>query len=248
MSEKLELPDVTLVLVDTACHALSRMSLESSMEKVDFGDIVVFSDRQNTAPLGAMHVPVEAHSIDDAMRLLWYHVPRYVVTSHVLVQQWDSWVVDPTAWDDKFLEYDYVGAAWGWHHGQYEVGNGGFSLRSAKLMRHIADDQRSFVLFADKVQSEDDRICRTFRPELEVAGFRFAPVAVADQFSFERRRTACPKFGYHGMFNWPHVLNDVEIEIRMRCAPPYVKDSLHCRQMVELLPKMGRPVPRELRS
>ena len=42
---KLRLPDVTLVAVDTASHDLTRMALEECTTRVDFGDVLVFSDK-----------------------------------------------------------------------------------------------------------------------------------------------------------------------------------------------------------
>ena len=35
-------------------------------------------------------------------------------TPHVLLIQWDGFVVNPSAWSDEFLDFDYVGARWGW--------------------------------------------------------------------------------------------------------------------------------------
>jgi hypothetical protein len=36
----------------------------------------------------------------------------HVATSHVLVIQWDGYVVNADLWDDDFLRYDYIGAPW----------------------------------------------------------------------------------------------------------------------------------------
>jgi hypothetical protein len=60
-------------------------------------------------------------------------------STHLLLMQWDSYIFKPI--DEKFFEYDYVGAPWReaiindrgcWCDGKYDgtrVGNGGFSLR-----------------------------------------------------------------------------------------------------------------------
>jgi len=58
---------------------------------------------------------------------------RHFRTSHLLVIQWDGYVINGKAWQEAFLEYDYIGAPWGFHTDQHRVGNGGFSLRSRRL-------------------------------------------------------------------------------------------------------------------
>ena len=101
---------------------------------------------------------------------LWYHAPEHVETSHALTIQWDSGIVSPAQWSDEFLGCDYVGAPWGWHGDAHEVGNGGFSLRSRRLMQYVAEHRETFPLG----HPEDDVLCRRYRPELERAGFRWA--------------------------------------------------------------------------
>jgi len=58
-------------------------------------------------------------------------------------------------------------------------------------------------------------------------------VELAHRFSFERT-VACPIkdiFGFHGMFNWPHVLTPEQIEERVAKAPDYVLRHVHYDQM-----------------
>lgn len=64
-----------------------------------------------------------------------------VTTSHVLVAQWDGWVSGPAAWNPALLEWDYIGAPWpslDAAAGKVEVGAGGFSLRSRRLLDALA--------------------------------------------------------------------------------------------------------------
>jgi hypothetical protein len=42
---KLQLLDVTLLIIDTQCHKLARLAVEDSMREVDFGDVIIFSDQ-----------------------------------------------------------------------------------------------------------------------------------------------------------------------------------------------------------
>ena len=99
----------------------------------------------------------------------------HVDTAHVLLVQWDGYVVNPAAWRAEFLDYDYIGATWFWHDDSMRVGNGGFSLRSRKLLSALQDPR--IVL----TEAEDVTICRAFRPLLERDhDIRFASEALTD--------------------------------------------------------------------
>ncbi len=58
----------------------------------------------------------------------------HVETSHALCIQWDGYVLRGQAWDPAFLTYDYIGAPWPHFSDGHNVGNGGFSLRSRRLL------------------------------------------------------------------------------------------------------------------
>lgn len=62
---------------------------------------------------------------------------EYIDTDYCLIYQPDGAIHNPHLWDNKFLEYDYIGAPWGrnapvpkYCRGMCGIGNGGFSLRS----------------------------------------------------------------------------------------------------------------------
>lgn len=109
--------------------------------------------------------------------------------------QWDGFVRDGTAWSDEFLDYDYIGAPWPQYHDHMNVGNGGFSLRSRKLLAATAN-------IDPNGDPEDFVICRTHRVRLENQyGLRFADMDVATRFSYERGESTGLQFGFHGVFN-----------------------------------------------
>ena len=236
---KLRLPDVTLVAVDTASHDLTRMALEECTAKVDFGDVLVFSDK-HILPGSQWHF-VEPLTLEGATRAYWYLVPQAVRTSHFLIIHHDSWVTNPKSWDDAFLIYDYVGAPW-WYADAYNVGNGGFSLRSVSLMQRVARDPQDFPFS----MPEDDALCRRHRTVLEAEGYRWAPNHVAMCFSRERvvpfdaDGYPIKTFGFHGMFLWPDVLTDEQIGARLAVAPDHVLNHIHFQQMSDLLKTRGR--------
>lgn len=204
---KLQLRDVTLIAVDSVSHQLGALAVKECTDRVKFGAVHIHTD--NPEPfqdygIDATFVSVPPFlDLDEVMTYYWYRLPPYIETSHALIVQWDSGIVCPAQWNEEFLEYDYIGAPWGWHGDAHEVGNGGFSLRSRRLMRYVAEHPRDFPLG----HPEDDVLCRRYRPTLERDGFRWASHDLALQFSFERTGFSGMErhFGYHGIFNWPRV-------------------------------------------
>ena len=113
---------------------------------------------------------------------------------------------NPAAWDPAFLDCDYIGAAWHWHDDGMRVGNGGFSLRSRRLLDALQDPRIGLG------GAEDETICRTFRPLLEREyGIRFADEPLADRFSFEAAYPVGKPFGFHGLFNFCRVVPPAEL-------------------------------------
>jgi hypothetical protein len=233
---KLHLPNVTLVAVDTICHDLIGLAILNCLSVAQFGAIHIHTDD----PVPFAHLSLDDainriapfSSLDAVMAYLWYGVPSRIETSHALIIQWDSGIVSPTQWSDEFLSYDYIGAPWGWHRDAYEVGNGGFSLRSRRLMQYVSDHPEKFPLG----HPEDDFLCRRYRPELEHAGFRWAPIDVALRFSFERTGFSGPDrhFGYHGIFNWPRVFSLSALQERtlLALANDYLKKPQHLGELL----------------
>ena len=146
---------------------------------------------------------------------------RHVETEHVLLIQWDGYVVNPEAWRDDFLDHDYIGARWGFHEDAHCVGNGGFSLRSRRLLEALQDPA------IDRFEPEDEMICRHYRPMLESRyGMRFAPPEVADRFSFETTYPQGRPLGFHGLFNMWLFLDDAEVADFVAAMPRSVLGSI----------------------
>lgn len=202
------LPELTLACIDTANHALALRALALSMRDLAFGQTLFLTDR---IPLGvAVPGGVEVRKIaplasrDDYSRFVLKSLVDYVGTAHVLVIQWDGYVVNAQAWDDTFLGVDYLGAKWYWHDDAMRVGNGGFSLRSKKLLDALQDSR---IDLAGPGDAEDVAICRTNRPLLERDyGIRFGSEALADRFAFEAAYPIGMPFGFHGLYNFCRVV------------------------------------------
>ncbi len=206
----LRLPDVTLVLIETREHDLALMALEDCERHARFGDVVVFTDRPSQfmrADRRVINVPDWPNKVGWS-RCFWTDVALNVHTSHSLGIQWDSWIVDPSMWRDEYLRYDYIGAPW-WYQNGLNVGNGGFSLRSTKLLRYVHKHRAQFPVVNDL---DDDLFCRKYRTALQDAGFEWAPEALAYDFAFEcvRPDPMARHFGFHAAFNFDYGCGDDE--------------------------------------
>jgi hypothetical protein len=208
------LPDVTLVAFGTVCHELMAAAVKDSIRQCNFSDVLVWSDRELNIP-GVQTRHTSLPSIHDAQKFWWQFAWRPVNTSHFLVIQWDSWVIDESMWSDEYLKYDYIGAPW-WYSDGWNVGNGGFSLRSRRMAEHIARNGHLYPM----EHPEDNALCRKHRGRLERKGFRWAPEELASQFSFEcvRSSLASRHFGFHAFRNFPFVLDRQALDERLKMA------------------------------
>ncbi len=231
---KLQLPDVTLIAIDHSAHALTRRSLEKCLAVADFADVVVCSD-QNLLP-GARWVKTTADSTMAANVLLWSELPRHIKSRHYLYAQWDSWIINPAAWSDSFLDYDYIGAPW-LRLPPYNVGNGGFSLRG----RDMTDYVRGKLPF---YSPEDYGLCVYYRPILEDRGFCWPKVELAERFSAEMWWPNYLPFGFHGAYNFPVVMTPEEYDEIAAMATPYVLNNKVWHSLQELLTLMRAGCPR----
>lgn len=195
---RLNLPTVTLCAVTSVNVAATIAALERCLALVDFAECLLFTDVPIVPanPLVRI-VPIEPLRSAEAYSLFMIkHLAARINTDHVLIVQWDGFILDPSSWRDEFLDHDYIGAVWPQFSNGGQVGNGGFSLRSRRLLAACLDP-------AFKASHpEDVAICRDNRSLLiERHAIRFAEPAVADRFSYERTRPIGSPFGFHGVFN-----------------------------------------------
>jgi hypothetical protein len=201
-SRRLKLDNVTLCCLDCAYYALAADALRITLSKCDFAEALFFADRDCHVN-GVRFVPTErTTSSAQYSNFLIHKLHEYIDTDYVLIIQYDGFVLNPAAWDPGFLHYDYIGAKISINKRSI-VGNGGFSLRSRRLLRALRDDDeiRRYDAFRESY-SEDLAICDTYRDILESRyGIRFAPEAVADRFSAELTPPTVQNFGFHNLIH-----------------------------------------------
>lgn len=193
-------------------------ALEKSFAKADFAEVLLLSDwpPQKADPLIEWRQIKRLGSRADYSHFMLRDLAQHIRTSHALCVQWDGFVLDGDAWDPAFLDYDYIGAVWPHFTDSHNVGNGGFSLRSRRLLDACLD------LTIDGAVAEDVTISRACRPELEGKGIRFAPEAIARRFSYERTPPLGGEFGFHGAFNLVRYLATGEAVQLFRSLEPNV--------------------------
>ena len=139
----LELAGISLCCVDTRNHALAIRALTRSRAGIRFArSLLLTAGLPPTleVPAGIEVVAIsDLRSRDEYSQFVLKSLPAYIDTDHVLLVQWDGYVVNPAAWDPAFLHCDYIGAKWFWAEEGKRIGNGGFSLRSRRLLEALQD-------------------------------------------------------------------------------------------------------------
>jgi len=200
--ERLALPQVTLCAATSVNVRATVRALEACLAQSDFAACKLFTDASILPENPAIEViPIAPlTSLAAYSHFLLSDLVDHVETSHCLIAQWDGHIVDARRWRADFLDHDYIGARWPQFDDGHDVGNGGFSLRSRRLMKAC----RAPEFCAGEV--EDIAIGRTNRAWLESLGMRFASSALAELFSSERSGDPARSFGYHGVFNMPRAV------------------------------------------
>lgn len=189
---------ITVMIVGNTNKKLMDFSIASTIKNTPhIEDIVIFDSKKLK----------DNFSIDDysyfALKNMW----AFVKTEFVLIIQYDGMAANRQMWSDDFLKYDYIGAPWperfNWIGENERVGNGGFSLRSAKLLNALRDPiihPRQDIRF----KNEDATICQGYSKYLSTKhDIKFAPVSVANVFSHEWCNPSGETYGFHGMWNFP---------------------------------------------
>lgn len=198
---------ITLVCVGNVCHDMMKFSVENTLKHTpDIEDVLIMSDR----PLfdyGQFQQLPEKFDKNNYQKIMIKDLHGLVKTEFVLICQYDGMAVNGSQWSNDFYNYDYVGAPWplrfSWLPADQRVGNGGFSLRSHRLLEALQDEDIGYQT------NEDVIICQTAKKILvERYQINYAPVDLADKFSNEWNNPDGAVFGFHGIFNFPRYFDD----------------------------------------
>lgn len=199
--------NVTLVSVEGVDASLALKALKISKQHLQFAKVKLLSPNKPDEDLcGIEWVQIPPMNYVDYNRFMIFKLADYIDTDFALTIQTDGFVTNPQSWSPDFLQYDYIGAAWlperiqcsEWVTAHAKatvsnnVGNGGFSLRSKRML----DATKNAPFECDG--PEDAYICLNHYQYFADQGLKFAPTDVANKFSWEQYFWFKNAFGFHG--------------------------------------------------
>ncbi len=202
--------NISAVIIDTYEHknmaeiAINMMLRLSWLKKIYTFSDSPFSTIDDSKVEFVKIQPIQ--SMNEYSATIFKKLIGKIKEDYFFVFQWDGFPVFPDNWDDSFCNYDYVGAPLEDAGGL--VGNGGFSLRSNKLLKAIDNLGVAVDISNTAVQSEDWLICVDNRVALESIGINFAPPEVGSKFSIETGLITPDIFGFHGSMNFPFLFQE----------------------------------------
>ncbi len=206
------LPNVTLITFDCINLKTTKVAADICEKEFSFGAVKILSSIPDSDPR-VIQVPEILNDWQKYSEFYISEFAKHVETEYALCFHPDSFIANPSAWEDEFLTYDYIGAPW-YHLGKTHVGGGGFSIRSKRLLDYIS---KNYKKIGGKFHPEDLWICETARPFLEKEDMTFAPVEVAERFSIEGGNHGVV---WNGQFGW-HGLRSTDISKWLSQNPEY---------------------------
>ena len=220
-----QLPNVSMVCISSINLPACIRALYISQIHFCYKEIILFTSEDITDDqikffpnLKITKIP-PINSTADYSRFVMSELADHIDNDHCLIIQEDGFILNESNWNIAFLEQDYIGAPWpevlelmnnDGSIGQImkmdksRVGNGGFSIRSRKLM------EASALLDIDSLRlptmSEDLIICHFLHDWFVSQGITFATLDLARTFSYESnipdlKNNMETSFGFHGKHN-----------------------------------------------
>ncbi len=230
---------LTLLAIDTdpVSHPLTRYAVHRTLSGVNAAEVLFFG----TQPLGLgeRFVKIERFdSIDSYSEFVFKCLWPFICTEFVFIVHWDGFASNPQLWEDAFLDFDYIGAPWDFYKDAMNVGNGGFCIRSKRLLMECRSPTIRRFPEVQSGGAEDVVICRIHRQHLEAQGMRFAPREIAARFSYETGPFPGRTFGFHSPHNMPLNMNEADLiklanPLKRKIRQGPVRDAFvqNCRAM-----------------
>ncbi len=214
---KLELPSVTLACIDSVYMDASVRALEICKSKCNFAEVKFFTSAEIDYP--HRHAIRHIGSLNDYSAFALKELPLHINSPHVLIVQWDGWILNTEAWRPHWLDYDYIGPLFMQDRAinDNSVGVGGFCFRSSALMRMASDllppwdGTHSFDGSQNNFWGHEDGVLSHYlRRPLMMRGFKYASpeeAAVFAQGGNLHPSYYCSRpFGFHRTF--PNIDTD----------------------------------------
>jgi hypothetical protein len=192
---KLQLPNVTLICVDSIDTKLASKVLDICQREIEFGAVKL----------------IDANLTSLVMYSVWCltELYKHIDTTHFLIVQRDGFVLNSQSFKMEWLELDYIAPLFV----QMDiVGSGGFSLRSKRIMEyaaHILPKWNGTESHAKELQKilgyyEDGVICL----KREFSHFKFATKEQASEFGQGGNRN--PEYFNEKPFGFHRTHQDID--------------------------------------
>lgn len=200
----LDFTNTTLVMVDGTGKefSINEDIISKTLKIANFKQVLHFTSNTSNKSSISKIVYHQLLNYYEYQHFCVYFIPQHIHSDFALYMQNDGFIINPHHFDAEYFNYDYIGAPWPansqhQHLGSHSaiVGNGGFSLRSKKLLQN-------FIKIPLLQMNEDSTICIRHRKSFEKLGINFAPISIAKKFSIEfpidDTHTLDTVFGFHG--------------------------------------------------
>lgn len=205
----INLNNVTLVAVSSVQHDANIYALRESTKGLKFASVKFLTDADIICDDIEIVKIDRLNSIDEYSKFMIYDLDHHIDTDFALIVQYDGYVLNSESWTDDFLKYDYIGAPFPLPSDDVSyrdargtlvrVGNGGFSLRSKKLISLPNKLNLPWKSFFGYYNEDGFIVCHN-RHIYEEEGCVFAPIEVAAKFSHEHaidENKGIRPFGFH---------------------------------------------------
>lgn len=206
---------ITLLCLGNTHHDLMKKSISISLRAIENEcEEVLHITNEQTNDKGLI-IP-DSFNIDHYNHFMVKELSDIIKTEFVMIIQYDGMAVKNKYWTNDFYNYDYIGAPWPdrftWIEKSEKVGNGGFSLRSAKLLEALKDNSIRFHNDNPRFKNEDSIICQGYGEYLKRKHkIKYAPIELANTFSHEWCNPTGKTFGFHGVWNTPLYFSEDEV-------------------------------------
>ena len=200
--------NIAAVIIDTYENRnFLKLAIDRVYDWQGVQEIYLLSDRDFS---GVKNIRInKISSVSEYNKLVLIDIYEIVSQEFALVFQWDGFPLNANAWNLEFFRYDFLGAP---HYSEiYKTlfFNGGFSLRSKRLMEKVRNVVTAYPALIN--HPEDAVICNLLREKLESSQMLFPDMSIAGQFSYELGAMPESFFGFHGAFNFPFFFKEDDL-------------------------------------
>jgi hypothetical protein len=166
-------------------NTLKALIYSKKISGIKKAQLICFKDFEHK-DIECIKLPYEIKNLVDWNFFMMKHLYKFIDTELMINIHDDGFIINPEAWTDEFLNYDYIGALWPIgglppHVTEHDrCGNGGFSLRSKRFLEISA-------LYCPFYQNlpEDATVCRVHKDIFLKHGMKFGTNEICSKFSIE---------------------------------------------------------------